>query len=68
MTPGYLRQKPAAAYLGMKERWFRDNCPVPPKTLPGNGTKPVLVWRVAELDAWVESCADPKSRKRRRAS
>jgi hypothetical protein len=67
-TRGYLRQKDAARYLGLSVRTFRDVVDVEPLTLPGMRTRPILVWRPADLDAWVERVNDPKSRVGRRAS
>jgi hypothetical protein len=59
---GYLRQKAAAAYLGVSVRYFRYHVDVRPLELPGRGRRPVLVWRPADLDTWVERVSDPKSR------
>lgn len=69
MSPvrGYLRQRAAAEYLGVSVRYFQQHVTVMPKELPGRGKKPVLVYQVAELDAWVARVSDPKSRQRRSA-
>ena len=61
--PGYLRQKEAARYLGISVRYFRDHVQARPFELPGRGTRRVLVWRPADLDAWVTRVCDPKSRR-----
>jgi hypothetical protein len=60
-----LRQKAAAAYLGVSVRYFRAHVDVAPKTLPGSGHKPLLVWSTRELDEWVERVSNPKARQRR---
>lgn len=62
MTPAYMKQKAAAAYLGVSVRYFQLHVDVRPKELPGRGRRPMLVWSVAELDAWVARVSDPKSR------
>lgn len=62
MRPRYLRQTAAAAYLGVKVRYFRTHVDVRPKELPGSGQRKVLVWDIEELDAWVARVSDPKSR------
>lgn len=67
MTPAYVKQKAAAAYLGVSVRYFRDHVDVRPKELPGRGRRPMLVWSIAELDAWVARVSDPKSRARKTA-
>jgi hypothetical protein len=59
---GYLRQKGAAAYLGVSVRYFRCHVNVRPLELPGSGRRPVLVWRPADLDAWVERVSATQSR------
>jgi hypothetical protein len=56
-----LRQKAAAEYLGVSIRYFRENVDVEPKQLPGRGKRPLLVWSMRELDAWVERVSGPKS-------
>lgn len=58
-APAYLRQWEAARYLGVSVRWFRDHVTVAavPIGRPVPGKKPVLRYRVADLDAWVASCA-----------
>lgn len=68
MSPAYLRQQAAAAYIGVSARYFRDHVDVRPKELPSSGRRPLLVWAVRDLDAWVERVSDPKSRPARRAS
>jgi hypothetical protein len=57
--PAYLRQWEAARYLGVSVRWFRDHVHVEalPIGKPAPGRKPVLRYRVADLDAWVAACA-----------
>ncbi|HVX38773.1 MAG TPA: hypothetical protein VHB25_04290 [Gemmatimonadaceae bacterium] len=65
MTPAYLKQKAAAAYLGVSVRYFQQHVTVRPKELPGRGRKPLLVWCVRELDEWVARVSDPKSRPRK---
>ncbi|HTE45153.1 MAG TPA: hypothetical protein VK636_07910 [Gemmatimonadaceae bacterium] len=65
MTPAYVKQKAAAAYLGVSVRYFRDCVDVRPKELPGTRTRPMLVWAIADLDAWVARVSDPKSRARK---
>lgn len=62
MTPAYLSQKDAAAYLGVSVRYFRDHVDVRPKELPGRGDRPLLRWAVADLDAWVVRVSSPRSR------
>lgn len=65
MIRGYLRQKAAAAYLGISVRYFQQHVSVIPKELPGRGARPVLVYAIADLDAWVERVSNPKSRRRK---
>lgn len=64
----YLRQKAAAAYLGVSVRYFQQHVAVTPKTLPGSGTKPVLVYRRADLDEWVDRVSNPKARGGRKSA
>lgn len=64
---GYVRQKKAAAYLGVSVRWFQGHVTVRPKTLGvGPGGRPVAVYAIRDLDAWVE-LQQPKEPTRRRA-
>jgi len=58
----YLKRPDAAAYLGVSVKYFRRHVDVRPKELPGRGAKPLLMWAVADLDAWVERVSSPKSR------
>lgn len=60
---GYLRLKEAAAYLGVSERYFYQHVDARPFELPGRGKRRVLVWRPADLDAWVERVSSTKSRR-----
>lgn len=63
--PHAMKQKQAAAYLGMAVSTFReavDVAPVP-VTLPRPGRPPILRYRRADLDAWVERCANHRLRK-----
>lgn len=62
MTPAYLRQRDAAKYLGVSVRYFQLHVDVRPKELPGRGRRPILLYPVRELDAWVERASDPRSR------
>jgi hypothetical protein len=58
-----LNQTDAAAYVGVSVRHFRDHCPVRAVELPGRGSRVVLRWRIADLDAWLASLA-PKATRR----
>ena len=60
-----LRQKDAANYLGVSVRTFRDYA-IEPQLLPGRGTKLIQVWPVSRLEAFVDACNNPKSRKQLR--
>lgn len=62
---GWLRQKDAARYLGISVRYFRDHVDVRPRELPGRGRKRVLIYKPADLDAWVERVSDPKNRQKK---
>ena len=68
MTHGALKQKAAATHCGISVRHFRKVCPVKPVPLPGGGVKPVLVYLVSELDAWMLACRNPKARGTRKAA
>jgi hypothetical protein len=49
-----LRQKDAAAYLGVSVRYLRARKDIKTTTIPSvEGTRPLLRYRVADLDAWV---------------
>jgi hypothetical protein len=65
MTPAYLKQPDAARYLGVSVRYFQQHVDVRPKELPGRGRRPLLLWSVAELDAWVNRVSNPKTRARK---
>ncbi len=58
----YLKRPDAARYLGVSVKYFRRHVDVRPKELPGRGERPLLMWSVADLDAWVERVSNPKSR------
>lgn len=62
IAPAYLKRPQAAAYLGVSVRYFRRHVHVRPKEFPGRGVKPLLMWAVVDLDRWVESVSNPKSR------
>lgn len=64
LAPAYLRLKQAAAYLGVSARYFYRHVDARPLELPGRGKRRVLVWRVADLDAWVERVGTPRRRGR----
>ena len=57
-----LRQKPAAAYLGVAVSTFRSYA-IKPDYLPGRGRKLIPVWPVSRLEEFVRAFNDPKSRK-----
>lgn len=63
ITPAYLSQVDAAAYLGVSVRYFRDVVTVEPVYLPSSKGRPLMRFSRADLDAWVTSLRDPKSRK-----
>ena len=59
---GALRPKAAAQYLGVGLATFRG-LGVPRTYLPGRGRKGVLVYRLADLDAFLEQHREePKER------
>lgn len=60
-----LRQKSAADYLGVSLRTFQSY-KIPPKALPGRGSKVIQVWPVSSLDQFVEDHNNPRSRKHKR--
>jgi hypothetical protein len=62
IAPAYLRRQHAASYLGVSLRYFRRHVHVRPKEFPGRGKRPLLMWAVVDLDRWVESVSNPKSR------
>ena len=58
MTPGALRLEQASVYLGLtpSSRWLLEqDCPVPRCDIrkPGSA-RPVWVWRVVDLDRFLE--------------
>ncbi len=68
--PRGLTQRAAADYLGVSARWFRDHVHVEakPVDLPRPGTKPVLRYRIEDLDAWMDRCAAVKPDPNQRAA
>ena len=60
-----LRQPEAAEYLGVSVRYLRQRTDVPVILLPGHGDKgrPLLRYRRRDLDAWIETVNNPRSRK-----
>lgn len=61
MTAGALKAKDAARYLGVCLATFRE-MPVPRTYLPGRGRKGVLVFRVVDLDGFLEAHRQDKER------
>lgn len=62
VQPRGLSQRDAARYLGVSTRWFRDHVDVEAKPVghPEPGKKPLLRYRIEELDAWMDACAAVK--------
>lgn len=62
LQPRGLTQREAAAYMGVSVRWFRDHVHVEARpvgrAVPGK--RPVLRYRLEELNAWMDSCAAMK--------
>lgn len=56
---GWLSQKHAAQYLDLAVSVFRKEVQVEPKpaTRPRPGKRPLMRYRIADLDAWMESNA-----------
>jgi hypothetical protein len=56
---GYLSQEKAAFYLDMSVAKFRRDVKVIPRPAepPRAGKKPLMRYRIADLDAWMESNA-----------
>lgn len=63
VSPAYMSQVQAAAYLGVSTRYFRDHVTVTPIPFPGGGQRPVERYARADLDAWAERWRDPKARR-----
>lgn len=71
LQPRGLTQRAAAEYVGVSVRWFRDHVHVEAKPVGrlAPGKKPLLRYRIEELDAWMDTCAqvkaDPNQHQRR---
>jgi len=65
--PRGLTQKEAAEYCGVSASWFRENVHVEAKPvgMPKPGEKPVLRYRIEDLDAWLDDCAALRGAPRR---
>ena len=61
-----MKQKEAAAYLGVDPRTFRRYDDVPRTPLPGTASKPIIRYRQSDLDAWLRARANPSSRRKGR--
>jgi predicted DNA-binding transcriptional regulator AlpA len=61
-----MKQKEAAAYLGVDPRTFRRYDDVPRTPLPGSTSKPIIRYRQSDLDAWLRDRAKPSSRRKGR--
>lgn len=59
-----LTQKEAARYLGVSVRYLQQRAEVRRTLLPGHGPtrRPLIRYRRADLDAWVQAVNDPKRR------
>lgn len=56
VRPAALRQRPAEAYLGLGEDFLDEPSPVPRCDVRRPGAKrPVWVWRIVDLDAFLAS-------------
>ena len=65
---GALQRQGAAEYCGISLSVFRRTCPVRGLPLPGRGKRPIMLWRVVDLDAWLASLGDTKRRPRGKAA
>jgi len=63
LQPRGLTQRAAARYLGVSVTYFRMHVHVEAKPVgrPEPGRKPLLRYRVEELDAWMDACAAVKA-------
>lgn len=59
LWPEYMTQRRAADFLDVSVRWFQLHVDVAavPVGLPQPGKSPMLRYRRADLEAWVERCA-----------
>lgn len=64
--PRGLTQRAAAKYVGVSVATFRKEVHVEAKPVgrPRPGVKPILRYRLEELDAWMDACAAVKREKR----
>jgi hypothetical protein len=62
LYPRALTQHAAAQYLSVSVRYFRDNVHVEPKSVNNAepGKKPLVRYRIEDLDAWLDECAGMK--------